>query len=79
MPHHAQKGNRDDGEDPSGRDSESPVYVPLVNVPREDLRLRPEFGPVLARAGIDDVGELVSVDEVSSAGFAGMFVVLGFM
>ena len=50
-----------------------------MNVPREDLRLRPEFGPVLARAGIDDVGELVSVDDVSSAGFAGMFVVLGFI
>ena len=51
----------------SNRDSASPVYIPLMNIPRANLRLRPEFVPVLARAGINDVEELITVDDVSSA------------
>ena len=39
-----------------------------MNIRRADLRLRPEFLPVLARAGIDAVEELIAVDDVLSSG-----------
>ena len=38
-----------------------------MNTRRADLRLRPEFLPVLARAGIDAVEDLITVDDVSSS------------
>ena len=40
------------------------MYIPLLNIPRADIRLRPEFKPVLARAGIEP-GELLTVEDIS--------------
>ena len=59
-------------EDLDGAYTSSSVYVPLMNIPREDLRLRPEFVPALARAGINDVGELITVDDVPSTASMGV-------
>ncbi|KAF7869804.1 hypothetical protein EAF04_004588 [Stromatinia cepivora] len=47
----------------SPRNLTKTLYIPLSNLPRADLALRPELHPVLERAKVK-VGELISLDDL---------------
>ncbi|KAL9069326.1 MAG: hypothetical protein Q9161_005606 [Pseudevernia consocians] len=49
----------------SPRNSFSPVYVPLLNIPASRLRLRPEFSAVCAHANIA-IDRLITLDDLPS-------------
>ena len=43
----------------------SPIYIPILNIPKSGIRLRPEFSAVCAHAGIQ-ASSLLTLDDLSS-------------